>query len=163
MTTVFISIGSNIDPDKHIRAGVSALANQFGKLKLSSVYQADAIGFIGAPFLNLIAAFDTELSAAEVDAILDNIEQDNGRTSEQKKFNPRTLDLDLVLYGSYISDDPQLDIPRQEITRYAFVLEPLAEIAASLLHPIVKRPYGELWLHFDKTNLVQQRINFTWD
>lgn len=163
MTTVFISIGSNIEPDKHIRAGVSALASQFGKLRLSSVYQADAIGFIGAPFLNLIAAFDTQLSATEVDAILDNIEQDNGRTSQQKKFNPRTLDLDLVLYGNYISNDPQLEIPRKEIIHYAFVLEPLAEIAASLLHPIVKQPYAELWLHFDKTDLVQQRIDFTWD
>ncbi|MBV1951562.1 MAG: 2-amino-4-hydroxy-6-hydroxymethyldihydropteridine diphosphokinase [Cycloclasticus sp.] len=163
MTTVFISIGSNIEPDKHIRAGVNALASQFGKLRLSSVYQADAIGFIGAPFLNLIAAFDTQLSATEVDAILDNIEQDNGRTSQQKKFNPRTLDLDLVLYGNYISNDPQLEIPRKEITRYAFVLEPLAEIAASLLHPIVKQPYAELWLHFDKTDLVQKRIDFAWD
>jgi len=162
MTTVFISIGSNIEPDKYIRAGVSALASQFGKLRLSSVYQADAIGFIGAPFLNLIAAFDTQLSATEVDAILDNIEQDNGRTSQQKKFNPRTLDLDLVLYGNYISNDPQLEIPRKEIIRYAFVLEPLAEIAASLLHPIVKQSYAELWLHFDKTDLVQQRIDFTW-
>lgn len=163
MTTVFISIGSNIEPDKHIRAGVSALASQFGKLRLSSVYQADAIGFIGAPFLNLIAAFDTQLSATEVDAILDNIEQDNGRTSQQKKFNPRTLDLDLVLYGNYISNDPQLEIPRKEIIRYAFVLEPLAEIAANLLHPIVKQPYAQLWLHFDKTDLVQRRIDFTWD
>ncbi len=162
MTTVFISIGSNIEPDKHIRAGVSALASQFGKLRLSSVYQADAIGFIGAPFLNLIAAFDTQLSATEVDAILDDIEQDNGRTSQQKKFNPRTLDLDLVLYGNYISNDPQLEIPRKEIIRYAFVLEPLAEIAANLLHPIVKQSYAELWLHFDKTDLVQQRIDFTW-
>jgi len=163
MTTVFISIGSNIERDKHIRAGVKALAKKFGTLQLSSVYQADAIGFSGAPFLNLIAAFDTSLSATEVDAILDEIEKDNGRTHEQKKFNPRTLDLDLVLYGDYISDDPELEIPREEITRYAFVLEPLAEIAADLLHPIVKQPYSELWQNFDKTGLVQQRINFNWN
>ena len=163
MNTVFISIGSNIEREKHVRAGVKALREKFGDLRLSSVYQADAIGFTGEPFLNLIAAFDTELSASQVDTILDDIEQDNGRTSEQKKFNPRTLDLDLVLYGNYISDDPNLEIPRAEITRYAFVLEPLAEIAADWKHPISQQSYAELWDNFDKTDLVQQRVDFNWN
>lgn len=86
MNTVFISIGSNIEREKHVRAGVKALREKFGDLRLSSVYQADAIGFTGEPFLNLIAAFDTELSASQVDTILDDIEQDNGRTSEQKSL-----------------------------------------------------------------------------
>jgi len=107
MATVYLSIGSNIEREKHIRTGVNDLKKQFGAIKLSSVYEADAVGFEGAPFLNLIAAFETELSPAQVDAILDRIEKDNGRTSEQKKFNPRTLDLDLVLYDNYISDDPK--------------------------------------------------------
>jgi len=163
MTTVYLSIGSNIEREKHLRAGINALKRQFGKLILSSVYESDAVGFDGEPFLNLIAAFETELAPAQVDAMLDTIEKDNGRTREQKKFNPRTLDLDLVLYGDYISQDPNLEIPRGEITRYAFVLEPLAEIASNLRHPVSNVAYSQLWRDFDKSNIVQKRIHFVWD
>lgn len=163
MTTVYLSIGSNIEREKHIRAGILALKEQFGHITLSSVYESDAVGFDGHPFLNLIAAFETDLTPTQVDTILDTIEKDNGRTHDQKKFNPRTLDLDLVLYGDYISSNPKLEIPRSEITRYAFVLEPLAEIAAHLKHPILSQSYEQLWQDFDKTNIVQKRIQFKWD
>ncbi|MEO1889848.1 MAG: 2-amino-4-hydroxy-6-hydroxymethyldihydropteridine diphosphokinase [Cycloclasticus sp.] len=163
MPSVYLSIGSNIEREKHIRAGIKALQKTFGAVSLSSVYESDAVGFEGSPFLNLIAVFETTKTPLEVDAILDTIEKNNGRTAEQKKFNPRTLDLDLVLYGDYISDDPNLDIPRDEITRYAFVLEPLAEIAGDLKHPVIKRRYNELWQAFDQSTVVQKRIPFDWD
>jgi len=163
MTTVYLSIGSNIEREKHIQTGVTALKRQFGNISLSSVYESDAVGFDGKPFLNLIAAFETELTPIQVDTTLDQIEKENGRTSEQKKFNPRTLDLDLVLYGDYISQDPNLEIPRGEITRYAFVLEPLAEIAGNLVHPVLNTRYDQLWQDFDKSNIIQKRIDFTWD
>jgi len=163
MTTVYLSIGSNIEREKHLRAGISALKKQFGTLILSSVYESDAVGFDGQPFLNLVAAFETEHPPEQVDSLLDIIEKNNGRTREQKKFNPRTLDLDLILYGDYISQDPTLEIPRDEITQYAFVLEPLAEIAGELLHPVLKTSYDQLWQRFDTSNLVQKRIDFSWD
>lgn len=163
MTTVYLSIGSNIEREKHLRAGIAALKKQFGTLTLSSVYESDAVGFDGQPFLNLVAAFETEYPPEQVDALLDVIEKNNGRTREQKKFNPRTLDLDLILYGDYISQDPTLEIPRDEITQYAFVLEPLAEIAGELLHPVLKTSYEQLWQDFDTSNLVQKRIDFNWD
>ncbi|HIL93317.1 MAG TPA: 2-amino-4-hydroxy-6-hydroxymethyldihydropteridine diphosphokinase [Cycloclasticus sp.] len=163
MPSVYLSIGSNIQREKHIRAGVKALQQIFGAVSLSSVYESDAVGFEGSPFLNLIAVFETIKTPTEVDAILDGIEKDNGRTAEQKKFNPRTLDLDLVLYGDYISEDPNLEIPRGEITRYAFVLEPLAEVAGELKHPLIKRNYQELWQEFDQSAVVQKRIPFNWD
>ena len=162
MTQVFISIGSNIDREKNIRAAILALRGRFGELRLSSVYEADAVGFDGEAFLNLIVTFDTDKTAPQVDRLLDAIEKQNGRTPEQKKFNPRTLDLDLVLYGDYVSQDPNLEIPRGEITRYAFVLEPLAEIAGELKHPILKQRYDQLWQAFDKTHLAQRRIDFEW-
>ncbi|ORU92286.1 MAG: 2-amino-4-hydroxy-6-hydroxymethyldihydropteridine pyrophosphokinase [Cycloclasticus sp. symbiont of Bathymodiolus heckerae] len=162
MATVYLSIGSNIERETHIRTGINALKKQFGNVDLSSVYEAAAVGFDGEPFLNLIAAFSTQKSPAEVDTILDAIEKENGRTSEQKKFNPRTLDLDLILYDDYISGDPNLEIPRDEITRYAFVLEPLAELAGDLKHPVTQQSYKALWAHFDKQGLMQKRISFDW-
>lgn len=163
MPTVFISVGSNIEREKYIRAGINALNKHFGKLTLSSVYESDAVGFDGSSFLNLIVAFDTEQSPEHVDATLDQIEKQNGRTSGQKKFNPRTLDLDLVLYGDHISTNPSLEIPRDEITQYAFVLEPLAEVAGSLKHPITNKSYHALWEDFNKQGIVQKRIPFNWD
>jgi len=162
MPTVFISIGSNIQREKHIRAGVAALKDNFSYLTLSSVYEAAPVGFTGAPFLNLMVSFITDQSPLEVNQLLDKIEKDNGRTLDQKKFNPRTLDLDMVLYDDFISNDPQLDIPRDEIIRYAFVLEPLAEIAGEFIHPVLKVSYNELWRLFDKTDAIQQRISFNW-
>lgn len=163
MPTVFVSIGSNIDRENNIRAGVSALKKQFGELLISSVYEAAAVGFKGDAFLNLMVAFETEKTATDVDTLLDHIEKENGRTIEQKKFNPRTLDLDLILYDDYISEDPDLEVPRSEITRYAFVLEPLAEIAGHLKHPLLNVRYDELWRDFDKQDLIQQRIDFSWN
>jgi len=163
MPNVYLSIGSNIDREKHIRASINALQQIFGSIKLSSVYESDAVGFEGSPFLNLIAVFNTKKTPAEVDAILDTIEKDNGRTATQKKFNSRTLDLDLVLFGDYISDDSTLEIPRGEIMHYAFVLEPLAEVAGALKHPVTKQRYQDLWKAFDKTSVVQKRIPFAWD
>ncbi|PHS72793.1 MAG: 2-amino-4-hydroxy-6-hydroxymethyldihydropteridine diphosphokinase [Cycloclasticus sp.] len=163
MPTVFISIGSNIERDKHIHSAIATLRTKFGALRLSSVYEADAVGFSGEPFLNLIVAFDTKESPATVDLMLDAIEKKNGRTTEQKKFHPRTLDLDMVLYDDFISEDPNLEVPRPEITRYAFVLEPLAEIAGELKHPVLDKSYNQLWENFDKRGVIQQRIPFEWD
>ena len=102
------------------------------------------------------------MSVKEVAKILRQIELDNGRTRDSQKFSSRTLDLDLILYDALIINDGRLQIPRDEIERYAFVLEPLAEIAPNLKHPISELSYADLWEKFDKTNLHQQRIIPSW-
>ncbi|ORU90652.1 MAG: 2-amino-4-hydroxy-6-hydroxymethyldihydropteridine pyrophosphokinase [Cycloclasticus sp. symbiont of Poecilosclerida sp. M] len=160
MTTVYLSIGSNIEREHHIRLGISALKKHFGELTLSSVYESAAVGFEGDAFLNLIATFDTKLEPKVVNNVLTQIEKQNGRTAEQKKFNPRTLDLDMLLYGDFISKNQSLNIPRDEITQYPFVLEPLAEIAGNLLHPVLQTSYADLWRDFDKHELAQQKVSF---
>lgn len=162
MPTGYISIGSNIDKDKHIPASIKALAERYGQLILSSIYASDPIGFIGDPFYNLIVGFDSDLDVKEIIQQLRQIELDNGRNRECKKFSARTLDLDLVLYGDLIINEGRIQIPRDEIERYAFVLEPLAEIAGHLRHPISQLCYAELWEKFDKTNLKQHRVTPEW-
>jgi 2-amino-4-hydroxy-6-hydroxymethyldihydropteridine diphosphokinase len=97
-----------------------------------------------------------------VTKLLRQIELDNGRTRDSRKFAARTLDLDLILYGDLIVNDGRLQIPRDEIEHYAFVLEPLAEIAPDLKHPISGLSYAELWDKFDKTDLRQQRVKPSW-
>lgn len=162
MPTGYISIGSNINKDKHIPASLKALTERFGQLTLSSIYESEPIGFSGDPFYNLIAGFDSNLDVKEIIKQLRQIELDNGRNRECKKFSARTLDLDLVLYGDLIIDDARIHIPRDEIERYAFVLEPLAEIAGHLRHPATHIRYAELWEKFDKSNLKQHRVEPAW-
>ena len=157
----YISIGSNIDKEIHIPASLQALEKQFGKLVLSSIYESEPVGFSGAMFHNLIVRFESDLDVKAVAKQLRQIELDNGRTRESQKFSSRTLDLDLILYGDLILSDGRLQIPRDEIERYAFVLEPLAEIAPLEVHPLSGISYGQLWENFDKRHLKQTQIPST--
>jgi 2-amino-4-hydroxy-6-hydroxymethyldihydropteridine diphosphokinase len=154
----YISIGSNIDKEIHIPASLQALEQQFGALLVSNVYESEAVGFSGESFHNLVVGFDSEMDIKTLAKQLRQIELDNGRTRDSQKFSARTLDLDLILYGDLIISDGRLQIPRDEIEKYAFVLEPLAEIAPDAIHPVSGIRYGELWQQFDKTNLKQHKI-----
>jgi 2-amino-4-hydroxy-6-hydroxymethyldihydropteridine diphosphokinase len=158
----YISIGSNIDKDKNILASLRALEHHFGQLTISSIYESEPVGFTGDTFYNLVVSFNSNLSVKEVAKQLRQIELDNGRTRDCQKFSARTLDLDLILYDDLILNDGRLQIPRDEIERYAFVLEPLAEIAPTLKHPISRLSYAELWEKFDKSNLKQKRVTPAW-
>jgi 2-amino-4-hydroxy-6-hydroxymethyldihydropteridine diphosphokinase len=158
----YISIGSNIDRDKNVLASLQALEQLFGELTISSIYESEPVGFSGDTFYNLVVGFDSDLEVKEVARQLRQIELDNGRTRNCQKFSSRTLDLDLILYGDLIVNDARLQIPRDEIERYAFVLEPLAEIAPTLKHPITHKSYAELWEKFDKTDLKQKCVIPDW-
>ena len=162
MPTGYISIGSNIDKDKNIPASLKALADQFGKLTVSSIYESEPVGFTGDAFYNLVVGFESDLDVKDIAKLLRQIELDQGRSRDSKKFSARTLDLDLILYGDLIIHDGRLQIPRSEIERYAFVLEPLVEIAGSLRHPVKHVSYAELWAKFDKSDLRQKRVMPAW-
>lgn len=160
MPTGYISIGSNIEREKNVRSSIVALDKCFGTLVVSSVYESEPVGFSGDAFYNFIVGFECNLEVKAVAKKLRQIELEHGRTRNSQKFSSRTLDLDLILYGDLILHDGRLQIPRDEIERYAFVLEPLAEIAADLKHPVTKQNYGEMWQAFDKNDLKQHRIDF---
>ena len=156
----YVSIGSNIDKDKYIPASLDALKKHFGTLTISSIYESEAIGFKGDTFYNLIVGFKSALDVKETAKTLRQIELDNGRTSDSQKFSSRTLDLDLILYDDMIINDGKLQIPRDEIEKYAFVLEPLAEIAPDLKHPISRLSYENIWKHYDKTKNTKRNVTY---
>lgn len=164
MAKVYISVGSNIDRHINIYAGLNALKQRYGKLQLSSVYETEAVGFDGDPFFNLVVAFDTDESPQAINQFLKAVENMQGREHQQEKFSPRTLDMDLLLYGDKQMDQPGLKIPREEIFEYAFVLEPLAEIAPEMVCPGETKTFAELWQTYQaekqssKANIVDWQI-----
>ena len=145
MTTAYISVGSNVDAEANIRNGLHLLETEYGALRLSPVYRSTAVGFEGDDFLNLVVAFDSKHDVERVAETLDEIENRCGRIRNGIRFGPRTLDLDLLLFGDEIVDQPDLKIPRDEILSYAFVLRPLADLEPEGIHPTEGRNYASLW------------------
>lgn len=158
---IYISLGSNIDRDKHTRAGLDAIARHFKDVRISSVYESESVGFAGSHFYNLVAEAETEMSVQEVCRCLKKIEDENGRVRGEKKFAPRTLDLDLLLYDDLITKQGVV-LPRDEITYNAFVLLPLSELAPDLAHPLTGLTYQQMWSTYDKSNQKLWPIEFNW-
>ena len=120
MHRAYLSLGSNIEPEKHLRAGIRALRERFGALIVSPVYRSAAVGFDGPDFLNLAVGLDTDLDAPALDAWLHALEDREGRRRDQPRYASRTLDVDIVLFDDRIIEGPgHLRIPRPEL-REAF-------------------------------------------
>jgi len=158
MVRVWLSLGSNIDPQQQIPAAVEALKQRFGHLVVSPVYESPAVGFDGDNFHNLVVGIETELAPRELAGVLREVEARHGRVRSAEKFSSRTLDIDLLTYGDRIIDEPQMQLPRDEILRYAFVLLPLSEVAPEERHPLSGLTYRELWAGFDATDQPLWRI-----
>lgn len=159
MTRCYVSIGSNIERETAIPSGLKALEQIFGHLIVSSIYETEPVGFTGDPFYNLVAGFDTGFDVKTVANQLRTIEINHGRPPDSKKFSSRKLDLDLILYGDAVINENSIQLPRKDIENYAFVLEPLAEIAPTLLHPELKISYAELWEMMPKTGIPQRKLD----
>jgi len=144
--TVYVSLGSNVEPKTNIQKAVRAMRNAFGELSLSPVYQSAAVGFEGDDFLNLVVGFKSDDSVNNVVAIFRSIEDGLGRDRSQSRYSPRPIDLDILLFGDLVMDEPGIQIPRRDIVKQAFVLRPLQDIAGESRHPQTGQSYAELWL-----------------
>jgi 2-amino-4-hydroxy-6-hydroxymethyldihydropteridine diphosphokinase len=165
MATVYVSIGSNINREHHVTESLKALNNRFAPLNISNFYDCEPVGFEGDNFLNLVVGFECDLPVAELAKVLHKIELENGRQRESKEYASRTLDIDILLYGNQVGIIDGVELPRGEITEYAFVLRPLVDVAAQELHPTLDISFHQIWINFDqlrqKTELIPLKLSFT--
>ncbi len=150
MAKIHINIGSNQNRDTNIVGAIDYLKLNFADIKISDIFESPAEGFDGDDFYNIGVNASTNLEPNDVNSVLKNIEKIFGREKSQPKFSSRVIDLDLVYYNSVI--DKNLNLPRDDILKYAFVLAPLAQLNKQMLHPIENKSYEDLWSEFQSKN-----------
>jgi 2-amino-4-hydroxy-6-hydroxymethyldihydropteridine diphosphokinase len=140
----YLSLGSNIEPEIHLRAALAELRARFRVFAVSPVYRSAAVGFDGPDFLNLAIGFETDLDPSALDAWLHALEDRHGRRRDVPRYASRTLDVDIVLFDDIILDGPgHLRIPRPELNQ-PFVLVPLCDIAPAMRDPVSGRTLAEM-------------------
>jgi 2-amino-4-hydroxy-6-hydroxymethyldihydropteridine diphosphokinase len=162
MTRVYLSLGSNIDREYNLAGGLNALACKLGHLTLSQVYESEAVGFDGAPFLNLVVTFETTRKVRDLVAFFHQVEADHGRVRGKKRCASRTLDIDILTYGDVVGEVDGVILPRNEILRYAFVLKPLCDLAGDEKHPVLHKTYCQLLTEADFSEQPLWPVDFHW-
>lgn len=160
MANIHINIGSNQNREKNIANAIDMLKFNFSDIEISDIYSSPAQGFKGDDFYNVGVNAITSLNVVDTSSVLKNIEDKIGRDRSQPKFSSREIDLDLVLYDDII--DQEANLPRDDALKYAFVLAPLAQLNADLIHPVEGQTFQVLWQRFQSDNeyrLTQYNIN----
>ena len=159
LTQVYLGLGSNIEREAHLHAGLDALAGFLTQMRCSPVFESQPVGIKSGPFFNLVVSAYTDLPLMELDRRLKFIEADNGRYAPDRKGLP--LDIDVLLYGELVGNFDGLILPRAEILKNACVLWPLSLMAPQRVHPEVGKSFAALWqdAHIDQ---VLAPVAFEW-
>ncbi len=153
MTNVFLGLGGNMgDRREMMRSAVAAIRRVLDDVAVSSLYESAAWGVTAQPaFLNAVARGRTSLEPVELLDAMQAIEHDLGRVRDQH-WGPRVIDIDILLYGSEMINEPRLQIPHPYMSQRGFVLRPLADLAAGLTLPDGSL-VGELLTTVDQNDL----------
>lgn len=163
MTQLVLSIGSNIDRDKHIRYAISQIREAFKELKISPVYETEAVGFNGPSFYNLVVVAQTDMDLKAIIARLQAIETGAGRIRGEKSCESRNLDIDVLLFGDADLRDQSRNIPRDEINHAAYVLKPLADVLPKMRHPVSGLSFQSMWAAFNHDEQILAQTEFVFD
>jgi len=156
MARAYLSLGSNVDAERHLAEALQALRERFGALDVSPTWRSAAVGFEGAAFLNNAAAFECDLDRDSLRAWLRALEDASGRDRTLPRYADRTLDLDIALWCE--GDRCTTDLTREEFER-AHVLAPLADLAPDLHEPFTGRPLVERWRQLAATLPKLERLD----
>lgn len=142
---VAVALGANLgNREGYLRGALAALAPLVSELRVSTFHETDPVGVGDQPrFLNAAATGRTTLPARDLLGRFLDVERHFGRT-RPRAGAPRTLDLDLILYGGQIAEEPDLKVPHPRFRERLFVLEPLAEVASDWVDPVTGYTVGEL-------------------
>lgn len=162
MTQVLVAAGSNIEPVANLRRALDVLARHYPRLQCSRAYRNAAVGFEGEDFVNLVVGFDTGDDVQSVLAHLHEAEGECGRERNAPKWAPRSMDLDVLLFGDRVCDEPGLVLPRPDLVRRAYMLGPAAELAPEAVHPTLGRTLAQLWREFARDGHPMHEVDFNW-
>jgi 2-amino-4-hydroxy-6-hydroxymethyldihydropteridine diphosphokinase len=155
---VYVAAGSNVEPQKNLERAVGELTRAFPGVRFSPWYQNAAAGFSGDDFINLVAGFSTQLPLAQVLSRLHAIETLCGRPRDAPRWAPRSMDLDVLLYGDLVCEEGAVRLPRPDLLKRAYMLGPLAALAPAVVHPTAGATIGELWRRFDQAAHPLQQL-----
>lgn len=159
LTEVYLGLGSNIERERHLCAGLDALAVFLEGMTCSAVFESQPVGIKSGPFFNLVVAAKTHLPLIELSRRLKLIEADNGRYAPDRKGLP--LDIDVLFYGDLVGDFEFQTLPRAEILKNAFVLWPLSLMAPDKVHPGVGKTLAQMWAEA-QIDQVLAPVAFEW-
>lgn len=159
MSEVYVAAGSNVEPIANLCRALEILSRHYPGLRRSRAWRNAAVGFEGDAFVNLVLGFETDDPVRIVLERLHEAENLCGRARKAPKWAPRTLDLDILLYGSTVCDEPGLVLPRPDLLHRAYMLGPAAEIAPDFVHPTLGITLGELWSRFDRAAHPMQPVD----
>ena len=146
MAQAFVSIGSNIDPEENVSKAIGLLKKQARIIGISTVYLTEPVERPDQPsYYNCVVAIDTPLPPLELkQTVLRRIEDGLGRVRTEDRFAPRTIDLDLLLYGDVVMKTGEIVLPDPEIRNRPFLAGPLYELSPSLILPDSKEPVAAI-------------------
>jgi len=150
MTLAYVSGGSNQETERSLHQAAHELKTSHPGARFSRCYRNEAVGFEGSAFVNFVVELPVVGTPSALRERLQLIEKLCGRPDTAPRWAPRTMDLDILLFGDQVMDDHGLKIPRPDLVRWAFMLGPLAELAPGLMHPVLHKSIGELWQQFDQ-------------
>jgi 2-amino-4-hydroxy-6-hydroxymethyldihydropteridine diphosphokinase len=162
VTEVYVAAGSNVDPLVNLRRALDELARHYPRLRCSRAWRNAAVGFEGDDFVNLVIGFDTDEDPDTVIGRLHEAEARCGRSRNAPKWAPRSMDLDILLYGQRVCDQRGLVLPRPDLARRAYMLRPAAELAPDFVHPTLGLTLGALWGQFDHAAHPMQPVALDW-
>jgi 2-amino-4-hydroxy-6-hydroxymethyldihydropteridine diphosphokinase len=160
---VTLGLGSNSNPQANLHSCLDALLLQFRDMKLSSVFESNAVDAASSiPYLNMAVAFETTLPLPELRVFLKQVEDKHGRNQPDSSAGRIPLDIDILTYGELVGTFDGLLLPRPHILDLAYVLWPLSQVAGKLKHPTANATFASLWSGFAGKQHGIRPVHFEW-